>query len=651
MNDLAKNMLLWLVIAFVLISVFNNFNPGQTPVNTIEYSTLISDVKRGKVREVEIDSSKREVTGFTIGGEKFRAVIPLGGDFLEKTLFENNNVIVKGTEVEDTSFLAQVFISWFPMLLLIGVWIFFMRQMQGGGGRGAMSFGKSKARLLNEDQVTTTFADVAGCDEAKEEVGELVEFLQDPGKFQRLGGKLPRGILMVGPPGTGKTLLARAIAGEAKVPFFTISGSDFVEMFVGVGASRVRDMFEQAKKSSPCIIFIDEIDAVGRHRGAGLGGGHDEREQTLNQLLVEMDGFEGDEGVIVIAATNRPDVLDPALLRPGRFDRQVTVGLPDIRGREMILKVHMRKVPLDDDVDAGILARGTPGFSGADLANLVNEAALFAAKGNRRVVHMEEFEKAKDKIIMGSERRSMVMSEEEKNNTAYHESGHTIVGKLIPECDPVYKVTIIPRGRALGVTMSLPEQDRYSYSKDYFTGNLSMLYGGRIAEEMVHGAGGVTTGASNDIQRATEMARNMVTHWGFSERLGPLTYAEDEGEIFLGRSVTQHKSISDSTAEAIDEEVRIFIDRGYERAQTLLKDNEDILHAMAKALMIYETLDADQIDDLMARNEVRKPDGWDDIDTNKSGGNTPSEKATKDDKKASSDKSNKPEIGGPAQEH
>jgi len=652
LNDLAKNMLLWLFIAIVLVSVFNNFNPNKAPIRTIEYSTLISDIKRGKVREVEINPQTREVLGVSKTGEKFRSMIPLGGDILEKTLLEESDVAFKGTDPEETSFLAQIFISWFPMLLLIGVWIFFMRQMQGGGGRGAMSFGKSKARLLNEDQITTTFADVAGCEEAKEEVGELVEFLCDPGKFQRLGGKIPRGVLMVGPPGTGKTLLARAIAGESKVPFFTISGSDFVEMFVGVGASRVRDMFEQAKKSSPCIIFIDEIDAVGRHRGAGLGGGHDEREQTLNQLLVEMDGFDGDEGVIVIAATNRPDVLDPALLRPGRFDRQVTVGLPDIKGREMILKVHMRKVPIDDDVDAGILARGTPGFSGADLANLVNEAALFAARGNRRLVHMEEFEKAKDKILMGTERRSMVMSEEEKNNTAYHEAGHTIVGRLLPDCDPVYKVTIIPRGRALGVTMSLPEQDRYSYSRDYFTAKLAMLYGGRIAEEIIHGEGGVTTGASNDIQRATQMAHNMVTHWGFSDVLGPLTYAEDEGEVFLGRSVTQHKNISDDTAKIIDEEVRKLIDINYKRAEKLLNDNEDILHSMAKALMKYETLDAKQIGDLMDRIEVRKPDGWDDTGDSDTTGKGSSKKDQSDSKKKSKvDKKDNPEIGGPAEEH
>jgi len=650
LNDLVKNMLLWLVIAIVLISVFNNFNPGQTQIKTIEYSTLIADVKRGKVREVEINPNTREIIGTTMNGEQFRSMIPLGGDILEETLLQDSNVVVKGTEVEETSFLAQIFISWFPMLLLIGVWIFFMRQMQGGGGRGgAMSFGKSKARLLNEDQITTTFADVAGCEEAKEEVGELVEFLRDPGKFTRLGGKIPRGVLMVGPPGTGKTLLARAIAGESKVPFFTISGSDFVEMFVGVGASRVRDMFEQAKKSSPCIIFIDEIDAVGRHRGAGLGGGHDEREQTLNQLLVEMDGFEGDEGVIVIAATNRPDVLDPALLRPGRFDRQVTVGLPDIKGREMILKVHMRKVPLADDIDAGVLARGTPGFSGADLANLVNEAALFAAKGNRKVVHMEEFEKAKDKILMGTERRSMVMSEEEKNNTAYHEAGHTIVGRLIPDCDPVYKVSIIPRGRALGITMYLPEQDRFSYSRDYLDAQLCTLYGGRIAEEMIHGAGGVTTGASNDIKRATELAHNMVTHWGFSERMGPLTYAEDEGEVFLGRSVTQHKNISDETAKAIDEEVRSIIDSCYSKAEKLLDENQDILHSMADALMKYETLDKDQIEDLMQRKEVRKPDNWD--DTGDSGDDTAGKAKKGKGKKKSKSKKDDSQIGGAASEH
>jgi cell division protease FtsH len=506
--------------------------------------------------------------------------------------------------------LGQIFISWFPMLLLIGVWIFFMRQMQGGGGKGAMSFGKSRARLMGEDQIKTTFADVAGCDEAKEEVTELVDYLKDPSRFQKLGGRIPKGVLMVGPPGTGKTLLAKAIAGEAKVPFFTISGSDFVEMFVGVGASRVRDMFEQAKKAAPCIIFIDEIDAVGRQRGAGLGGGHDEREQTLNQMLVEMDGFDGNEGIIVIAATNRPDVLDPALLRPGRFDRQVVVGLPDVRGREQILKVHMRKVPLGDGVDASLIARGTPGFSGADLANLVNEAALFAARNNRRVVSMDEFEKAKDKILMGTERRSMVMTEKEKEMTAYHEAGHAIVGRLVPEHDPVYKVSIIPRGRALGVTMYLPEQDRYSHSKRFLESMISSLFGGRIAEELIYGAEAVSTGASNDIERATDLSRKMVTQWGFSEKLGPLLYADEEGEVFLGRSVTKNKHMSEDTVKLIDQEIRYFIDRNYVRAKELIEANIDILHAMKDCLMQYETIDARQIDDLMARREVRPPENW-----------------------------------------
>lgn len=486
-----------------------------------------------------------------------------------------------------------------------------MRQMQGGGGRGAMSFGKSKARLLGEDQIKTTFADVAGCDEAKEDVAELVDFLRDPSKFQKLGGKIPKGVLMVGPPGTGKTLLAKAIAGEAKVPFFTISGSDFVEMFVGVGASRVRDMFEQAKKSAPCIIFIDEIDAVGRQRGAGLGGGHDEREQTLNQMLVEMDGFEGHEGIIVIAATNRPDVLDPALLRPGRFDRQVVVGLPDIRGREQILKVHMRKVPIGDNVEASVIARGTPGFSGADLANLVNEAALFAARSNKRLVSMEEFDKAKDKIMMGSERKSMVMSEDEKTMTAYHEAGHAIVGRLVPEHDPVYKVSIIPRGRALGVTMYLPEQDRVSHSKQHLESMISSLFGGRIAEQLIYGDDKVTTGASNDIERATEIARKMVTQWGLSNKMGPMLYAEEEGEVFLGRSMSKAKHMSDDTARAIDAEIKSLIDRNYDRAENILKENIDVLHTMKDALMKYETIDAKQIDDLMARTDVRPPSDWD----------------------------------------
>ena len=540
----------------------------------------------------------------------------------------------------------QIFISWFPMLLLIGVWIFFMRQMQGGGGgRGAMSFGKSRARMLGEDQVKVTFNDVAGVEEAKEEVAELVEFLRDPGKFQKLGGKIPQGILMVGSPGTGKTLLAKAIAGEAKVPFFTISGSDFVEMFVGVGASRVRDMFEQAKKHAPCIIFIDEIDAVGRHRGAGLGGGHDEREQTLNQLLVEMDGFEGNEGVIVIAATNRPDVLDPALLRPGRFDRQVVVPLPDIRGREQILKVHLRKVPSSEKLEPGVIARGTPGFSGADLANLVNEAALFAARASKRLVDMEDLDKAKDKIMMGAERRSMVMSEDEKKLTAYHEAGHAIVGRLVPSHDPVYKVSIIPRGRALGITMFLPEEDRYSFSVQRLESQISSLFGGRLAEEMIFGKDMVTTGASNDIQRATELARNMVTKWGLSERLGPLTYSEEEGEVFLGHSVTQHKNVSDETAHAIDGEIRSIIDRNYERSQRLLTENLDKLHNMADALIKYETIDAAQIDDIMAGKTPRPPQDWD--DSQSSGGGTASS-AQVDDK---SGKDSSGPIGGPAGQH
>jgi cell division protease FtsH len=524
---------------------------------------------------------------------------------------------------------------------LIGVWIYFMRQMQGGGGgRGAMSFGKSKARLMGEDQVGITFADVAGVEEAKAEVSEVVDFLKDPSKFQRLGGKIPKGVLMVGPPGTGKTLLAKAIAGEAKVPFFTISGSDFVEMFVGVGASRVRDMFEQAKKQAPCIIFIDELDAVGRHRGAGLGGGHDEREQTLNQMLVEMDGFEGNEGIIVLAATNRPDVLDPALLRPGRFDRQVVVPLPDVRGREQILKVHMRKVPLDDDVKPNLIARGTPGFSGADLANLVNEAALFAARANLRVVSMDHFEKAKDKIMMGTERRSLVMSEKEKLNTAYHEAGHAIVGYLVPEHDPVYKVTIIPRGRALGVTMYLPEEDRYSISKQRLESSISSLFGGRIAEDMVLGSSGVTTGASNDIERATEIARNMVTKWGLSDRLGPLTYSEDDGEVFLGHSVTQHKHVSDETAHLIDKEVRSIIDANYKRAEELLADNVDKLHSMAKALVKYETIGAAQIKDIMEGREPQPPEDWDDAPDSEPGSDASTPKAE-----------TTGSIGGPASEH
>ncbi|HEX9802369.1 MAG TPA: ATP-dependent zinc metalloprotease FtsH, partial [Gammaproteobacteria bacterium] len=597
---MVKNILLWVVIAFILMSVFTNFGPQRVASSPLEYSQFLQDVRQGRVKRVVIEG--QSIYGWMQEGEQFSTYAPDDPGLIADLL--NNGVSVDAKPPEKQGLLTQIFISWFPMLLLIGVWVFFMRQMQGGGGgRGAMSFGKSRARLLGEDQVKVTFSDVAGVEEAKEDVAELVEFLRDPGKFQKLGGKIPRGVLMVGSPGTGKTLLAKAIAGEAKVPFFTISGSDFVEMFVGVGASRVRDMFEQAKKHAPCIIFIDEIDAVGRHRGAGLGGGHDEREQTLNQLLVEMDGFEGNEGVIVIAATNRPDVLDPALLRPGRFDRQVVVPLPDLRGREQILKVHMRKVPVADDVVPSIIARGTPGFSGADLANLVNEAALFAARANKTLVRMDDFERAKDKIMMGAERKSMVMSEDEKKLTAYHEAGHAIVGRLVPDHDPVHKVTIIPRGRALGVTLFLPEADRYSYSKQRLESQISSLFGGRIAEELIFGPERVTTGASNDIHRATEMARNMVTKWGLSEKLGPLTYSEEEGEVFLGHSVTQHKNVSDETAHIIDEEIRAFIDRNYGRARQLLEENIDKLHMMADALVKYETIDVSQINDIMSGKE------------------------------------------------
>jgi cell division protease FtsH len=606
-NDLTKNVLVFIVIIVVLLSVVQ----GLSTVNTgqpqpVEYSEFLSRVKSGSVNIAEFSEDKTQIAFGDREPFRFYTVVPETDNAALVDMLIKNDVQFSAAPPTSPNLIGQLLFSSFPILLLIGVWIYFMRQMQGGGGgRGAMSFGKSKARLLGEDQVGVTFADVAGIDEAKEEVSEIVEFLKDPSKFQRLGGKIPKGVLMVGSPGTGKTLLARAIAGEAKVPFFTISGSDFVEMFVGVGASRVRDMFEQAKKQAPCIIFIDELDAVGRHRGAGLGGGHDEREQTLNQMLVEMDGFEGTEGVIVIAATNRPDVLDPALLRPGRFDRQVVVPLPDIRGRELILKVHMRKVPLDEDVKPSVIARGTPGFSGADLANLVNESALFAARANRRVVSMEHFEKAKDKIMMGAERRSMVMNEKEKLNTAYHEAGHAIVGYIVPDHDPVYKVTIIPRGRALGVTMYLPEEDRYSISKQALESQISSLFGGRIAEDMILGSGGVTTGASNDIERATELARNMVTKWGLSERLGPLTYSEDDGEVFLGRSVTQHKHVSDDTAHAIDEEVRRIVDANYARAKEILEENVAKLHTMAKALVKYETIDSDQIKDIMDGKEPR----------------------------------------------
>ncbi len=639
MNDLAKNIILWVVIAVVLVTVFQNFGTPNQRIATVPYSQFLSYVDDGSVEEVVFEGDAIHAVRL---GEQFITYNPeTDNTALIGTLHEHN-VIIQASPPKQQSFLLQLFISSFPILLLIAVWVYFMRQMQGGGaGRGAMSFGKSRARLLGEDQVSVTFADVAGIEEAKEEVVEIVEFLKDPAKFQRLGGKIPKGVLMVGAPGTGKTLLARAIAGEAKVPFFTISGSDFVEMFVGVGASRVRDMFEQAKKHAPCIVFIDEIDAVGRHRGAGLGGGHDEREQTLNQLLVEMDGFEGNEGVIVISATNRPDVLDPALLRPGRFDRQVVVPLPDVRGREQILKVHMRKVPLATDVKPSVIARGTPGFSGADLANLVNEAALLAARANRRTVSMAEFDKAKDKIMMGAERRSLVMSEDEKKLTAYHESGHAIIGLLVPDHDPVYKVTIIPRGRALGVTMFLPEEDRYSYSKQRLMSSMKSLYGGRIAEELIFGPAYVTTGASNDIERATEIARNMVTKWGLSDRLGPLTYSEDDGEIFLGRSVTRQKQVSDLTAHVIDEEVHALIDICYKDAETLLAANEATLHLMAEALMKYETINEAQISEIMAGREPQPPEDWDDSEPGETVEVEPDAEPEK----------TKPPLGGPAGQH
>ena len=644
-NDMTKNTVLWVIIAVVLMTVFNSFNSPRSNMPELSYSKFVEEVKSNNVKDVTLTEMGRStiITGSTYSGARFESTAPhdiwLVSDLLK------NNVEFKVKKPEEPSVLWQILINWFPLFVLIALWIFFMRQMQGGGGgRGAMSFGKSKARMLTEDQVKVNFADVAGCEEAKEEVKELVDFLKDPSKFQKLGGKIPKGVLMVGPPGTGKTLLARAIAGEAKVPFFTISGSDFVEMFVGVGASRVRDMFEQAKKHAPCIIFIDEIDAVGRHRGAGLGGGHDEREQTLNQLLVEMDGFEGNEGVIVIAATNRPDVLDPALLRPGRFDRQVVVGLPDILGREQILKVHLRKVPMADDVNASVIARGTPGFSGADLANLVNEAALFAARADKRLVDMDDMEKAKDKIMMGAERRSMAMKEDEKRLTAYHEAGHAIVGLKVPSHDPVYKVSIIPRGRALGVTMFLPEEDRYSHSKEHLESQISSLFGGRIAEAIIFGENSVTTGASNDIMRATDIARNMVTKWGLSDRMGPLAYGEDEGEVFLGRSVTQHKAMSDDTAHAIDEEIRSLIDNNYDRAEAILKDNMDKLHAMADALMKFETIDSEQIADIMEGRDPRPPTGWGDDSGDTPGGNAPSAELKED------DKAEKP-IGGPAGQH
>jgi len=639
LNDMAKNLILWLIIAAVLVTVMNNFSSPNEP-QTLNYSDFIQQVKDGKVERITVDGAV--ITGKRSDGDNFKTIRPniadngLIGDLVD------NHVVVEGKQPEQQSIWTQLLVASFPILVIIAVFMFFMRQMQGGaGGKGGpMSFGKSKARLLSEDQVKTTLGDVAGCDEAKEEVGELVEFLRDPGKFQRLGGRIPRGVLMVGPPGTGKTLLAKAIAGEAKVPFFTISGSDFVEMFVGVGASRVRDMFEQAKKHAPCIIFIDEIDAVGRHRGGGMGGGHDEREQTLNQLLVEMDGFEMNDGIIVIAATNRPDVLDPALLRPGRFDRQVVVGLPDIRGREQILKVHMKKAPLGDDVNPGVIARGTPGFSGADLANLVNEASLFAARNGKRIVEMKEFELAKDKIMMGAERKSMVMSEKEKRNTAYHEAGHAIVGRVVPEHDPVYKVSIIPRGRALGVTMFLPEEDRYSLSKRALISQICSLYGGRIAEEMTLGFDGVTTGASNDIMRASQIARNMVTKWGLSEKLGPLLYAEDDDQPFLrGGGGSGNASVSGETSKLIDSEVRSIIDNCYSTAQQILTDKRSQLDAMADALMKYETIDADQIDDIMAGRTPREPRDW------SGGGSGSAGTPVKEGELPSSP------IGGPAAQH
>ena len=598
--------MLWVVVAVIMMTAYQSFNSSSVD-NSTDYTTFVYDVSNGQVTEARFDAN--EITVTKTDGSKYSTVMP---PLEDKKLLDDllsKKVKVEGTPFEKRGFLSQILISWFPMLFLVGVWVFFMRQMQGGGGK-AMSFGKSRAKMLNQDQIKVTFADVAGCDEAKEEVGEIVDFLRDPNKFQNLGGKIPKGILMVGPPGTGKTLLARAIAGEAKVPFFTISGSDFVEMFVGVGASRVRDMFEQAKKNAPCLIFIDEIDAVGRQRGAGLGGGHDEREQTLNQMLVEMDGFSGNDGVIVIAATNRPDVLDPALTRPGRFDRQVVVGLPDVKGREQILKVHMRKVPVAQDVDAMTLARGTPGYSGADLANLVNEAALFAARVNKRMVTMLEFEKAKDKINMGPERRTMIMTDKQKESTAYHEAGHAIVGYLVPEHDPVHKVTIIPRGRALGVTFFLPEGDQISISQKQLESKLSTLYAGRLAEDLIYGEENISTGASNDIKVATNIARNMVTQWGFSDKLGPILYTEDEGEVFLGRSMAKAKHMSDETAHAIDEEVRAIVNRNYARARQILTDNMDILHAMKDALVKYETIEEEQIKQLMNREPVTPPSGW-----------------------------------------
>ncbi len=606
MNNIGKNIAIWVIIGLVLMTVFNQFSKRQDTQNQLEYSQFVSDVESGKVQSLTIEGHPLRgqwLKGKLTDGTAFSTFAPYDPQLVDDLI--KNNVRFSAKPEEEPSMLMSIFISWFPMLLLIGVWVFFMRQMQGGGKGGAFSFGKSKARMLDQDANTVMFADVAGCDEAKEEVKEIVDYLRDPSRYQSLGGRIPRGILLAGSPGTGKTLLAKAIAGEAKVPFFSISGSDFVEMFVGVGAARVRDMFEQAKKNSPCIIFIDEIDAVGRQRGAGLGGGNDEREQTLNQLLVEMDGFDTNSTVIVIAATNRPDVLDPALQRPGRFDRQVVVPLPDIRGREQILNVHMRKVPIAADVNAEVIARGTPGFSGADLANLINEAALFAARRNKRLVDMEDLESAKDKIMMGAERRSMVMTEEEKRNTAYHESGHAVVAKLLPKSDPVHKVTIIPRGRALGVTMQLPEQDRFAYDRGYLMDRLAILFGGRIAEELFMNQ--MTTGASNDFERATQMARDMVTRYGMSDKLGPMVYGENEGEVFLGRSITTHKNLSEATLQQVDQEIRRIIDEQYSLARRLLEENRDKVEAMTAALLEYETIDAEQINDIMAGKPPRPP--------------------------------------------
>ena len=617
MNNVTKNIVLWIVVLMVLLSVFNTVVHNSERSSEVSYTDFYDKLNDGQVQSVVVDDKTgvhKVITAQLMNGEKITVNAPKDDKLIDDLI--KKNVDATYLPFQEESVFFRLLETILPILLLVGLWFFIMRQMQGGGGKGgAMSFGKSKAKLLSEDQIKVTFADVAGVEEAKEEVGEIVDFLRDPGKFQKLGGHIPRGVLMVGSPGTGKTLLAKAIAGEAKVPFFTISGSDFVEMFVGVGASRVRDMFDQAKKNAPCIIFIDEIDAVGRQRGAGMGGGHDEREQTLNQLLVEMDGFEGNEGVIVIAATNRPDVLDKALLRPGRFDRQVVVPLPDILGREAILKVHMKKVPLADDVKPKMLARGTPGFSGADLANLVNEAALFAARENAKIVTMENFEKAKDKIMMGAERKSMVMDEHDRKVTAYHEAGHAIVGYLSPEHNPIYKVTIIPRGRALGVTMSMPVKDEVSITKTKLESQIAMAYGGRIAEELLGGPEAISTGASSDIQHATNIARNMVTKWGFGEGLGPLLYSEDEGEVFLGRQVTQHKNVSDATAKLIDDAIKKIIDDNYGKATKILQDNIDKLHTMSEALMKYETLNSEQVVEIMEGKEITPPDGWDDDDT------------------------------------